>query len=145
MHPNLPRPGGGTIAAGNRNSPPGRLRQTGIVELRSSVALGSTLGFVQCTISRALPFHAPSHHAPSPHAPFLCLRQHLSLLMLCNYFWVLCWTVLLREYNATARDPPRTPDWAPFLGFWSPFFIIFAPFSEIDFFYGFLMILPPFF
>ena len=32
-HTLFPRPGGGTIAAGNRDSPPGRLRPTGRVEL----------------------------------------------------------------------------------------------------------------
>ena len=72
----FPRPGGGTIAAGNRDSPPGRLRPVG------SVGVGSWMCLcLHAPSLRTLLWGVPLVHFPSSSlAPFLlCICQVICL------------------------------------------------------------------
>ena len=143
MESNLKRPGGGTIAAGNRNSPPGRLRPKGSVEFRVRAPLSPRTFFY----FRALPSKSTlSSHSSSALSPLTVCRRHLSLIWVRNNLRVRCWRGCCAGCKHSARPPPH-----PILGnnskcFWSfsvtvfgkDFFMVFHAF-HLPFFNAFSM------
>ena len=132
MESNLKRPGGGTIAAGNRNSPPGRLRPKGSVGLRVRAPLSPRTFFY----FRALPSKSTlSSHSSSALSLFIVCRRHLSLIWLRNNFLFMCWMECCAGYKQF-RASFRIPFWDSFLCVFDPFPL---PFSA-TFFLCFFML-----
>ena len=129
----------------SQNSPPGRLRPQGSGEFRELVAFGRTQPLFCAPFLEHFPWeHLLITHLLLTH-PFFCLRQHLSLLMLCNYFWVLCWRVCFARVQCSCARPPPHPTLAIFWYFLGPVPHLFPHFFRERLFYDFSMILPPFF
>ncbi len=132
MESNLNRPGGGTIAAGNRNSPPGRLRPEGSVGLRVRAPLSPrTFFYFRALASKS----TLSSHSSSALSPLTVCRRHLSLIWVRNNLRVRCWRGCCAGCKHSAR-PPRIPFWETF--FW--IFRTFWSFSVTVFGIDFLMV-----
>ena len=109
------------------------------------MALGSTLAFVLCTISRALSLRAPSHHAPSPHAPFFLFAAGTFPFSECaTILRVKCWRGCCAGCKHSARPPPHPILGNICLGF-SNFLVLFRYRFRHPLFNGFFSFLPPFF
>ena len=136
MQSNLNRPGGGTIAAGNRNSPPGRLRPEGSGELHLRCSLFPMHFLVLCIFFWGLASWAPAHHAPSPHEPFfLFAAGTFPFRRVRNNLRVKCWRGCCAGCKHSAR-PPRIPFWGVVPNVFGPFPL---PFSAKIFSWFFML------
>ena len=132
MESNLKKPGGGTIAAGNRNSPPGRLRPKGSGGLRVRAPLSPrTFFYFRALASKS----TLSSHSSSALSPLTVCRRHLSLIWLRNNFLFMCWMECCAGYKQF-RASFRIPFYKIFRNVFHPFPL---PFSA-TFFLCFFML-----
>ena len=141
MESNLRRPGGGTIAAGNRNSPPGRLRPKGSGGLRVLAPSFTLTSVSSASFSGLFHLKAPSQHTPPPHFPLLLFAAGIFPLFGCAIIWGLGAGGGAVQDASIPRDPPASHFGKQF----QMFLVLFRYRFRHRLFNGFSWFLPPFF